>query len=439
MLAALGLVVVLAALREHEVSTSPAPQTATPHRYDIEYPVMNYSGAPRTDPVARLGQRLDRGAAELKFDDTDGRGYLASLLDALGIDPASQLLVFSRTSVQIPYISSETPRAIYYTDDVYVAWPPGAPEIEIAAMDPNLGPVFYTLQQVGSGDVRFEREMDECLRCHDSYSLTGGGVPRYILGSGFTNDQGYQVTHEGWNLVDDRTPLEFRWGGWYVTGTHGDQTHMGNWVIRDPEELRAMDLARTGNVTDLGSLIDTGPYIGKHSDIVALMLIDHQTRVQNLITRVNYQTRMLLGEGREEADGRDLSPETLEEIRTIAEPLVEALLMVDEAGLTSQIEGTSGFAGIFEQKGPFDAEGRTLRELDLSRRLFRYPCSYLIYSEAFDALPSLTRRYVLERLRSILTGEDQDAVWSHLSADDRRSIFEILQATKPGFPTLGSP
>lgn len=419
-----GVLVLLSTLREREPSTSSAAQTVRPHRYDVEYPVMNYSGAPPGDPIARLQRRIDAGEVELEFDLTHGHGYLPSLLSELAVDVSSQTLIFSRTSAQVPYISPRTPRALYYTDDVYIGWPPGAPEIEIASMDPNLGPIFYTLAQDESREVRFERQMEECLRCHDSYSLTGGGVPRYILGSGFTDRAGNQVTHEGWILVDDRTPLDFRWGGWYVTGRHGEETHMGNWVIQDPEELREMDLTRTGNVTDLGTLIDTDPYLGKHSDIVALMVIDHQTHVQNVITRVNWETRTLL-----DGNAGDPAPGILERAGAIAEPLVEALLMVGVPELTDEITGTSGFAESFQAKGPYDTGGRTLRELDLSERLFRYPCSYLIYSEAFGALPDVTRQYVYERLGAILSGEDQSPGFAHLSPDDRGAIFGILQGT----------
>lgn len=416
---------VLALLRERDLSTPTEAQSARPHLYDIQYPAINYGAAPLRDPISRLEARIASGDASLEFDGAFDHGYLPALLRELGIDQESQTLVFSRTSAQVPYISAATPRALYFTDDVYVGWPPGAPDIEIATMDPNLGPVFYTLSQEEGSEVRFQRRLDECLRCHDSYSLTGGGVPRYILGSGFTDANGEQITHEGWILADDRTPLERRWGGWYVTGTHGQETHMGNWVIRDPEELRSMDLARTGNVTDLSTMFDTARYLTPHSDIVALMVMDHQTHVQNALTRVNYDTRTLL-------DGiGQPSTEALARVGTIAEPLVEALLMVDTPELTDRIEGTSGFAARFEANGPFDPSGRTLRELDLERRLFRYPCSYLIYSDAFSALPDLTKQYVARRLREILGGEDQSPTFGHLAAEDRLAALEILRATKP--------
>lgn len=422
----LAAALLFSALRQRNLATPSEAQNAQPHLYDIQYPTMHYTDRELTDPVADLAERLGRGEVTLEFDGTYGHGYLPSLLDALGIDVSSQALVFSRTSGQIPYISSAKPRALYFTDDVYVGWPPGAPEIEIAAMDPDVGPVFYTLAQREESRPVLQRQLNECLRCHDTYSLTGGGVPRFLLGSGFTDVNGEQVTHEGWILVDDRTPLEYRWGGWYVTGTHGAETHMGNWVIRDPEELRDMDLTRTGNVTDLSTLIDTSRYLGHDSDIVALMVLDHQTHVQSVIARVNYDTRTFLAD--EEAAS---SPEAPDRIGAIAEPLVEALLMVDTPELHDTITGTSDFSEMFQARGPTDRAGRNLRALDLTTRLFRYPMSYLVYSGAFDALPDLTRQYVSRRLGEVLTGRDTDARFAHLSADDRAAILGILRDTKP--------
>jgi hypothetical protein len=357
----------------------------------------------------------------------------------LKISVASQILVFSDTSFQIDLVSPQTPRAIYFKDDVYVAWPQGGSVVEISAVDRQLGAVFYTLSQKKSNSPRFERQTHLCLRCHDSYSLTGGGVPRSIMGSGFTDKSGQLVSHEGWHLTTDQSPLSQRWGGWYVTGTHGNQVHMGNLIAKDAADAARLDLTAGANLTDLGALMDTSAYLGKHSDIVALMVIEHQVHVQNLITRVNYDTRTALHNqqmpdkdlGR---DPDDRSAATLKRIETIAEPLVRAMLFVDEAPLSGPIVGTSGFSAEFVSQGPRDVQGRSLRQLDLNKRLFRYPCSFLIYSEAFDALPDLTKKYIYERLGEVLGGQDRSEDFAHLSDADRQAIREILEETQADFP-----
>ena len=300
-------------------------------RYDTEYPTIQYSTSVPTDPVARLQQKIDAGEVELSFDGE--RGYLASMLRELDVHVDSQTLVFSRTSFQKGLISPRTPRAIYFKDDVYVAWVQGGGALEISAVDPKLGAVFYTLEQKQSARPTLERQTFLCLRCHDSYSLTGGGVPRHIMGSGLPDRNGRPVYHEGWFITTDQSPIESRWGGWYVTGTHGNQVHMGNLTAQDGEDAAQLDLSAGANVTELGELIDTGPYLGKNSDIVALMVMEHQVHVQNVITRVNYDTRTAL----HNAEVNDAEPgraAAAKEIEGLVEPLVRAMLLVGEAPLS---------------------------------------------------------------------------------------------------------
>ncbi|HEY5566985.1 MAG TPA: hypothetical protein VIM81_07040 [Gammaproteobacteria bacterium] len=415
--------------------TSAEPRAAL--RYDTEYPAIGYATTARTDAVAELEARLASGAAVLEHDAS--RGYLASVLGALDIGVESQVLVFSKTSVQAQIITATTPRAIYFNDDTYVGWVPGSRTLEVASLDPRLGPVFYTLAQDSAAPVGFERHLGECLRCHDSYSLTGGGVPRFITGSGYTDVDGNLVAHEGWILTSDRTPLKSRWGGWYVSGYHGEQVHLGNIAVEDVAELRELETLRTGNLENLDSLLDTSAYLSNKSDIVALLVLEHQVRVQNAITRVRYDTvgvPSTVGA----ASGRDSSPvgassarDLPARIAELAEPLVEALFLAGEIDLTDRISGTSGFAAAFEARGPRDSNGRSLRELDLTTRLFKYPLSYAIYSHAFDALPAEAKDYVYARIREILAGDDESEASARLSAADRAAILEILRDTKPDF------
>jgi hypothetical protein len=238
---------------------------------------------------------------------------------------------------------------------------------------------------------------------------------------------GRSVSHEGWYLTTDRSPIRQRWGGWYVTGTHGDQEHMGNLIVTEPADREQFLLTRGANVTDLDGLVDTSPYLSKHSDIIALMVIEHQVTVQNLIIAANWRIRTALAdEDPDPADIRSL-------VEKVTEPLVEAMFFVEEAQLTAPIIGTSGFRSNFVSRGPRDGTGRSLLELDLTERLFRYPLSYLIYSEAFDRMPEEAKDYVYLRLRQVLSGEDQSEQFAHLSEADRKDILEILGATKADF------
>jgi hypothetical protein len=402
-----------------------------PLRYDTEYPTIPYARGRRTDPVAKLAERLDRRELSLAYDPV--RGYLDSLLEALDIDPASQILVFSQTSLQSRLIGPETPRAIYFNDDVYVAWVRGAP-LEIAAVDPELGPVFYLLAEERGSAPIFDVQRTRCLSCHDSYSLTGGGVPRFIVGSGYTGITGMLVTHEGWILVSDRTPLKSRWGGWYVTGQQGDQVHLGNIRIKSLYDFDRLEELRIGNLENLDSQFDTKPYLSNKSDIVALLVFQHQADVQNLITRLSYDTRTALADV--EA-GRTTEDEASTLISERVDELLHMMLFVDAAPYTAPISGIPEFVRQFEDRAVRDSKGRSLRDFDLTHRLFRYPLSYLVYSAAFRALPSEAKSSFYMRLAGVLRGAD-DEEFSELSSEDRTAIFEILRDTDAEFASVAA-
>jgi hypothetical protein len=202
--------------------------------------------------------------------------------------------------------------------------------------------------------------------------------------------------------------------------------------------LERLDWSRGANLLTLEETIDTSGYLTPHSDIVALIAFTHQTRVHNLMTRASYETRRAL-HGEEGVDmekaptGGQLSSTAAERIRDAVEPLVRTMFFVREAPLTDSVRGSAGFASDFERRGIRDRKGRSLRDLDLNRRFLRYPLSYLIYSEAFDALPDPAREYFYHRARAILSGSDKSEDFAHLSAADRVAILEILRDTKPGF------
>jgi hypothetical protein len=391
-----------------------APAAGSMLRYETEYPTIPYTTGERTDRVAALIEKIERGEVDLKYDGE--RGYLESLLAELTIDPSSQMLVYSQTSLQGPRIGPKTPRAIYFNDDTYVGYVQDGP-IEIASLDQNLGPVFYLLEQ-SAPKPKFTAELGRCLSCHDSYSLTGGGVPRFIVGSGYTGTTGMLVSHEGWILISDRTPLKSRWGGWYVTGRHGGQVHLGNMVIKTLDDFDNLDELRVGNRDTLDGLVDTKPYLTSSSDIVALLVLQHQADVQNAITRVSYDARSA-------AENRE---EPLDET---VERLLRMMLFVDAVEYTEPISGDPRFAEQFGRRAVRDSQGRSLRDFDLARRLFRYPLSYVIQSAAFDALPSDVKSMFYARLNEVLSGADTSESFAHLSAADRLGVLEILRDTKP--------
>jgi hypothetical protein len=374
------------------------------------HPAIGYFGE-SNDRVARLNRKLQSGETTLQFEERTG--YLRSLLAALGIPIESQVALFSGTSLQARIINARNPRTIFFNDSTAVGWMAGG-LIEVASLDPKQGAIFYLLPQQTTPPLRQLARDPRCLTCH--YSLATLGVPGFLVRSIPSSPNGMIMPWLGNYTTDHRSPLGERWGGWYVTGRGG--RHLGNAPIEDRtlQDVRIDD--SNLNVTTLENRFDTRSYLSPHSDIVALLVFDHQMRMMNLLTRLGWEARIADDEGRTMAALNDAVTEA-----------VDYMLFVDEAPLEG-IKGTSGFAERFGALGPRDSKGRSLRDLDLQRRLFRYPCSYMIYSEAFDALPEAARNAVYSRLLQVLSGQDTSAKYRHLSAADRQAILEILRETK---------
>ncbi|MDB5386137.1 MAG: hypothetical protein JWM11_1783 [Planctomycetaceae bacterium] len=403
---------------------------------DFDREPINYATSQPDNHVSRLQQRMDQGTAKLKY--AGAGGYLQSVLEELQVPVKSQTLVFSKTSLQRQRIAPMTPRALYFNDDVYVGFCQDGEVLEFSTMDPQLGMVFYTLEQTEGDKPKFLRQTDNCLLCHASSQTHG--VPGNLVRSVYPDAGGFPILSSGSFRIDHTSSLDKRWGGWYVTGEHGTQKHLGNLILRNKQEPEQIDNRQGQNVTDLGSRLSLSPYLSPHSDIVALMVLEHQTQAQNLLTQANFVTRQALHyeatlnrELKEPADHRWAS--TLSRIKSVGDPLVEYLLFSGEARLQAPIRGTSGFQDEFIRSGRRDSQGRSLRDFDLQTRLFKYPCSYLIDSAAFDALPKDVREYVLQRIWNVLEGKDQAREFSHLGPADRIAIREILVATCSNMPT----
>jgi hypothetical protein len=372
---------------------------------------IRYDSTPARDAVAVLNERLKRG--EVTLERRGPSGYLQSVLEALRVPVESQILVFSKTSFQAARIGPKNPRAIYFNDTASVGWVRGGEVLEFVAQDPTQGAIFYTMSQTSDTPV-FERT-DSCVSCHASEATHY--VPGMFIGSVFPGVDGTTMYGPAYT-TDHRSPFGIRWGGWFVTGTHKAERHMGNAVASDPSDLTAMITPQSVHVTNLEGRFDSTGYLSLHSDLVALLVIEHQAKMLNLMTRVGWEARI-----GEKESGRTLDQAAAE--------LVDYLLFVDEADLPGPITGTSRFAETFAAQGPRDGRGRSLRDLDLQTRLLRYPCSYLIYSAPFDNMPANAKIAVYARLWEILSGQERDVRYSVLSAADRRAVAEILSETKP--------
>lgn len=394
---------------------------------------INYSRTKPDNAVSRLQARLDDSSAVLEF--SEAQGYLLSVLKLLDVPVSSQVLTFAKTSMQAPHISPATPRAIYFNDVVHVGYVQGG-LLEIAVSDPRLGMAFYTLDQQATAQPRFQHNANNCLTCHGAARTRN--VPGLQVRSVFPDPRGQPVIAAGSLRTDHTSPFDKRWGGWYVTGRHGAQTHLGNFTLPDTRKPRSIDNAAGQNVTDLASRFETSSYPSPHSDLVALLVLEHQADAHNYLTLANFETRAALHQQQEQLTQPNASDQTIraatdKQIAKAGDALVRYLLFHGEASLAGPVDGTAAFASEFAARGPRDASGRSLRDFDLTRRIFKFPCSYLVYSEAFAALPIEMRQYAYRRLQYLLTTNEDLADVAHLAAEERQAIFEILLGTKPDF------
>ncbi len=411
------LVVAVSLLRFHAPSAwgaSPGDSALVPFDEESD----SYSKTKDASPIARLQERIDRGDLKLRHDDQ--YGYLPALLEALKVSTNSQLLVFSKTSLQRERISPKTPRALYFNDGVYLGFIPGASYIEVTGMDPRLGGVFYSIDQGKVERPKFIRT-DQCLECHTSTKTLG--VPGPLVRSFATDADGVVDMATGTSLVNHRTPLSERWGGWYVTGTHGAQSHRGNLTSREAFARHEKDMNYLANQTDLKQFFDVAPYPVATSDIVALMTLEHQAHMQNFLTRLNQDATAAL-----QRFGH------LDHLKSVIDGFLKYLLFTEEAPLSAPVKGSPAFVRQFEAQGPKDKQGRSLRQFDLETRLFKYPCSFLIHSDAFDALPRQLKETLYQRLWDILNGKDTNPAFARIPAETKKAIIEILLETKQELP-----
>lgn len=279
----------------------------------LDHPAINYKTEATSDPVAMLNRELDHGRV-LSF--AGPSGYLRATLDALKVPIESQIAVFVQDSAQAPRISESNPRTIFFNDSVAVGWVRGG-FIELAAQDPRQGVVFYMLETNSVASPRFQRR-DACLACHLSYPTLG--VPGMLARS------------SGQFSVNHTLPIDQRWGGWYVTSKTAAH-HRGN----VPLDRLALPAPLSPPVASFADRFDTHGYLSTQSDVVALMVFDHQMHGLNLLTRIGWEARVAAYDGAA-ANGADTPPVSMADA---AREVVDYLLFVDEAPLPERIEGTS--------------------------------------------------------------------------------------------------
>jgi hypothetical protein len=382
------------------------------HKLEYDHEPFLYGQSTPNDPVSQIQKRFkeDRTKGWVKFDPQFG--YLPEVLEMLNVPAASQMLVYSKTSLQRQQINPDNPRALYFSDNVYIGYVPGAPVLEVAAVDPQLGAIFFTVNQDKDEPVRFRRDLD-CLSCHGA--ARSMGVPGFVLRSLETERNGEIVSGTESHAVNHFTPFADRWGGWYVTGAPSDWNHRGN---MPGGEAKTEDAFIHQRVTSEN-------YIAKGSDALPLLVHDHQTHMHNYFTRVGFEARQNM-----------VMYGHIRYLRNQVNALLRYLLFTEEVLLPSPLASRNEeFIAAFQKHARKDHKGRSLRDFDLQTRLFKYPCSFLIESDGFQKMPEVVRAQILKKLWEILTGQNQEPAFAGVSAESRRATLEILRDVLPDLPT----
>jgi hypothetical protein len=394
---------------------------AEPPWADLERPEHDYWNRPLTDDFSRLKEKLEAG--ELPLNYSSEKAFLVSLLGALKIPVSSQTMVYSTTSLQLRLINIRNPRTLYFNEDLYIGFIPGG-RIEVIALNPELGGIFYIFDiPKGKRTVRVERST-RCMNCHaneDTGHVPGLLAKSVIPGSNGGSLRAFRIEQSGHSI-----PLSDRFGGWHVTGADSLKEHHGN---------------RTGAF--VGGKLVTYPvrpgtrfswqrYPAKTSDILAHLILEHQIGFVNRVLEAGYRTRAYLRE-----DGGSLSTEHETDLSGQADLLTRYVLFADEAKLPEGgFEGDSAFKSDFLKQGRNAEAGISLREFDLSTRIFKYRCSYMIQSSVFRGLPTEMKVRVFRRLQRALGGEDKN--FSYLESAERAAILDLLRKRVRGFASVSS-
>jgi len=383
-----------------------------------DLPPINYSDSAPTDGVARMAADLASGKARVKGE--SGLERLEFVLETLGVPVESQVLVFSKTSLQNGMIQPKNPRCLFFSENAYVGYVPGG-HIETIIHDPVLGPVFYLIETGGDAGLKIERDTNNCLSCHGTGRTEG--VPGMLIRSVYPDENGHPLLHLGTNDVNHETPLEERWGGWYVTGRSA-LPHLGNRAFEEGGDIAA----RTWELDDLSGLLDTTKYLRPTSDIVALMALEHQCQMHTLLNAATMNYRRAYHFGKSIAPDTDPDSGSAGRVaESWADKIVDCMFFKDEADLGEGVEGNAEFQKAFASRFPKTGDGDSLAEFRLYGRLFKNRCSYMIYSDAFKGLPPTLKALVIAKIGRVLAGEEKDFDW--IAGSELKRIAKILEET----------
>lgn len=391
----------------------------------------NYDTNPKRDDMSRLIARAEAG--DYRFGTESGLGFLRELLADLDVPESSQILVFSKTSLQRDLIDPANPRALYFNEDTHVAWMPGG-KVEIISFDADSGGRFYieTPPENDTGEITFASP-GRCFGCH------GGAATNFLPGplanSNLTTRTGRRVGRvRSHDRISHAVPFSERWGGYYVTGAPITLEHLGNtFAERAGGDVRLEKALADGTLDSLEGTVDTESFPRGDSHILPLMVFDHQIEAHNLIVEARHRDRQYAHE--EETFENGVTAKTRRDTEAFFDRFVRYLVFADEVSLSGhEFLASEDFREDFRANRRVGENGHSLKDFNLEDRLFENRLSYMIQSSSFLKAPRRMKNRVYDRLREILVEPDPPEGFDHFEDGERERIVSILRETQPDLP-----
>ena len=410
-----------------------APVASAQFYNDFELKPHGYFTRKPQDPMSLLMEKIDAG--EVTITEENGKPLVERLLRELKLDKDTQVLVFSKTSLQKRAVSYRNPRAIYFNESVYLGWMPNG-RVEVASFDPEIGPLFYFQRQLDDTRSRLFVRTRSCLGCH------AGNATNFIpgsLGRSVYPDRTGRVLKgiEDYRRSGHHIPLQDRYGGWFVSGQHGKMRHMGNSIATREDGQVTIDRKRFANLEKLDQFFPTDSYLAPGSDIAALLVFDHQVTMHHRLVEATYRARQALFDSKLDPMETDVAKlaagRSIREFTEGVDKVIDYMLFREEIALP-EVSCDANFRRAFTANKRTDKGGYSLKDLRLDGRIFEHRCSFMIYSPSFEHMPPMLRGAIYDRLHQILTAQAPVKGFEHLGAEERTRIFEILRETKKDLP-----
>ena len=410
---------------------SPAGMAQFYNDYELE--PHGYFSKDAKDPTTLLMKRIQRG--EVLITEANGKPLVERFLKELKLDKDTQVLVFSKTSLQRRAVSYNNPRAIYFNESVYLGWMPNG-RIEIASFDPELGPLFYFQRQLDDKTSPLFARTRSCLGCHagDATNFLPGSLGQSV----YPDRSGRPLrTIDDYRRSGHHIPFHQRYGGWFVSGNHGAMRHMGNAIATRENGKLSIDREQFANLEKLDRFFRPDAYPSPGSDIAALLVFDHQITMHYRLVEAAYRGRQSLFDSKLDPGETDVSKlakgRSMEEFMEGRDKVIDYMLFREEIAIPKVVCNPDFRRAFLSNRRP-DKKKRSLKDLRLDGRIFENRCSYMIYSPTFEHLPPMLKGAIYRRIHEILTAKNPVEGFEHLEQDEKRRILEILHDTKSDLP-----